>query len=137
DSDIVRVKQRLGDELPSRPRLFASYWGDSSHARARRLAAAFDDERTSAIANGVLIDPIARRKRAAVLAYRHDAYVHVLDDLIVKVSARYWFERGHFDRSKKRIDRAALVASLTSLLPSVSVASEPDWSAGYTATVAT
>jgi len=94
---MLAVKQRLGTTPPAWGRLVAKFWGGVSEDRARAFARSLGSQPTVVAGNAVLIDPVERPKRLAVLAYRRGAGVTVLDDLEVVLRASLWFES---DRSK-------------------------------------
>ena len=126
DAEVVAVKKRLGDDLPVRPRLFVSFWGQDAGTRAREFATSLGEKRVRVVANGVLIDPLVHRKRAAVLGYRRGATVLALDGRTVRVTGRFWFDmpRVRPTRGKAAVHqsppagwRAALESGVAAALP--------------------
>lgn len=141
EADVVHAMQRRGDELPARPRMFLSFPrfptkadAEAGVSAAARFAASLDSVQAYVVGNEVLIEPIGRRERLSVYAYRHRASVHVLEGLVVKVSAGFWLTEDQNSRKRRKarravIDRDVLWAALSAVLPprSMTLRDERDW----------
>lgn len=114
DADVIAIKQRLGEALPTAPRLIISFWGVSKSEDARAFAALVHGEQACVVANTVLVDPAERPKRLAVLAYRRGAYVAALSGARVRVHGTLWFDAPPRTKSANCLilaDRASRSAS--------------------------
>lgn len=81
--DFAHAKAQLGNPLKLKPRLLVS------SAKAAELSRFMGtDWKHSLILNHLLFENLERRKRVAVLAYRHNARVRALEGEVLKVTAR-------------------------------------------------
>ena len=85
---MLEVKKRLGSVLSSTPRLAVKFWGEDAESKTASYARLVSEGKVTVAGTCVLISGIERRKRLAVLAYRHDGYVTALDGSEVSVHAR-------------------------------------------------
>jgi hypothetical protein len=144
DGDLIAAMQRLGHRPARRPRLWVSYWGETSSDNASAFARTLPGERTTVVGDVVLVDPAPDRKRLAVLAYRHGASVHVLDGVRVELSAIVWYERPQQKGQRgttRSVDDVYVQTTLRALLPRGSelTVTRPkfSWRDGPTITIAT
>lgn len=94
DNDrMIAVLQRLGVELPIRGRLVATYWGHEANLLANGFARSLGTQPTTVAGGTVLVEPVERPKRLAVLGLRNGAHVSVLSGLKVALSAFLWFNQ--------------------------------------------
>lgn len=89
--DLTDALKRLGDGRPTKQRLWIRFLSVAGGAgEARRLAETLTDQSVVLGADWLLVDPVAGRKRVAVLAYRRDAAVTALEAERVKVGGYFW-----------------------------------------------
>ncbi|MGC4093797.1 MAG: hypothetical protein QM756_39020 [Polyangiaceae bacterium] len=119
---LMRAKQHL--DLPVQPRLSIGYYGPDADARAQRFLDSLKGHGNArAVRAGglVLIEGVERRKRLAVLGYRHEASVRALEGETIAVNASFWFEPepilGKRRPRTKPVDRARLEVLLHAHLP--------------------
>jgi hypothetical protein len=145
DKAFLEANKRLGVDLPAVPRLFAVFYtgnaGDAA-ADAKRFAGALAEAEARVFGRAVLVEGLARRKRAAVLALRQGAAVVALDGRNVKVSGTFWFMPPPPMKGKKAdprlIDAEALARSLSDRIrAAVHVKPERDWRGGVHMNVVT
>lgn len=129
DAALVEVKKHLGAELAQTPRLAVHYWGKDRDVKAARFAQLVSEGTVTVAGGCALVSGVARRKRLAVLAYRHDANVMALDGSAVTVHAYLTLpesnsaEGGRGSRQKKHehappeIDAGALQGALQARMP--------------------
>jgi MoaA/NifB/PqqE/SkfB family radical SAM enzyme len=124
EAAMIPVLQRLGNELPLRPRLVFSSHGVDSQQRLEtleRLVTSDEGIVSARVGGTLLVEGIARRKRLAVLGYRHGASVRARDAAEQKLNAAFWFEQPPSERGRKSepvlIDPERLRAALTAHLP--------------------
>jgi len=105
--DLVSGLQRLGDEPPSRSRLWIRFSAlRDGAAEARRFADTLRDQKLVLGPSWVLVDPVLGRKRVAVLAHRRDSYVTALDGERINVRGTFWRRKTPAQKGVKTTARA-------------------------------
>ncbi|HEU4536372.1 MAG TPA: radical SAM protein [Polyangiaceae bacterium] len=123
EADLLAAKQRLGVARSTTPRLLMAYWeakgGEKAHDLARLCEA--DDAKVAVAGGSVLVEGVGRRRRLALLGYRHGAAVAALDAPSLRVSANFWLNQPPRQKGKKAeplvLDEARLDALLRARLP--------------------
>jgi MoaA/NifB/PqqE/SkfB family radical SAM enzyme len=139
---FLEAKKRLAVDLPTMPRLLAVFYVGDAAADAKRFAGALTEADARVFRRAVLVEGLARRKRAAVLALRQNAAVVALDGRNVEVSGSFWFMPPPATKGKKAdkrlIEAEPLARALSDRIgAAVQVDPARDWRGGAQINVAT